>query len=206
MMDRDLFFFHHSDAPRTWTTDVDPDHQVFLWFADRYNELSFIGSKYVYFFLINPRRDHVALTARPYRGGFHGLYATHLMRHRDSDPPDPKSTRWSNEPPFISTYSIVTPKMGADFNSETEEYTVLFPEEHAGKRFKLFDQERRRIPFLEVPLLLEIFPLLLEAYPFAKPSVDKGVYSYPDWVDEHPDQAFEETDFEREKNSKFNNK
>jgi hypothetical protein len=205
-MNRELFFFHHSDIPRTWTTDVDPDHQVFLWFADRYNELSFIGSKYIYFFMINPSRDNVRLTARPYGGGFHGLFATHLMRHRDTDKPDPQAIRWSNEPPFVSTYSQVTPKMGAEFDSETEEYTVLFPQEHAGKRFKLFDRERRRIPFLEVPTLKDVFPLLEDAYPFAQPPKINDQFFYPDWVDEFPSRVFDIDGFEREKLQTFHRK
>jgi hypothetical protein len=199
-MSHDLFFFHHSDKPRTWTTDFEPTQQSFLWFADRFHELTGIGSKFVYFFLINPQRDGVAFTARPYGGGFHGLYLTHLMRHQQNDTPDTSRTRWNNEPPFISTYNQVIPQAGAEFNPETEEYTLLFPPEHAGKRFRLFDHERRRTPFLDVLALREIFPLLREAYPFIEPPILNDKYSCPDWCDEHPDQPFQEQEFERERN------
>lgn len=196
--EKNILLFHHSDRPRSWSDDFQTNQQCFCWFSDRFHELSYIGSQYIYFFLVNPRRDNIRLVSRPFWGGFHGLYSGYLHR-RETFENEPTFDRWNTEPPFISTYSKLIPNLGAKFNEKTEEYTILFPQEHAGKKFRLFDQYRHRQPFNTIPMLTEALPGLIDAYPYVNPPLHEGHYWFPDWRDENPELTFDPESIAREK-------
>lgn len=195
----EILLFHHSDKVRNWTDDYEPSQQAFFWFSDRFHELTAIGSEFIYFFLVNPKRDNVALSSRPYAGGFHGLFATYKQRREEfDDPPKHSNNRWHTEPAFVSSYSQLIPSLGARFDAATETYTILFPKKHAGKQFRLFDKERRRRTFIEVPELVASLPGIINAYPFVLPPIVNNQYFFPDWVDEHSERAFNATGLEHE--------
>mgnify|MGYP003342106496 FL=1 len=122
----EALLFHHSDVLLPSFDPRAAGRPFFAWFGDRFYELTAIGSPYVYFFLVNPRRDNVRFDSRPYHGGFHGLYATYLQRRTEFED-RPTYSRWRGEPPFTVTYDRMMPSLCLKYSSERRSYLVMAP-------------------------------------------------------------------------------
>jgi hypothetical protein len=86
-----------------------------------------------------------------------------------------KSYKEKNTPeaPILMSKDTLIPDLIADAgenpNNETKVWTVIFPEEHVGKKIYLRDKENNAIPFNQDSTLASIFPELNDSIPFQIP-------------------------------------
>lgn len=201
---KELLLIHHSDTLFDTLKPPTNNRPLFYWYTDRL--CSHEGTaKYLYIFLINPKRDSVQLRAR--RNGtddFNGLHKDFLHYKAFLDG-NHDATCWCiskdlkfAESGIAMSFSEMKPSavlMSRQYGSNKEEwlqtqYEIISPMKPFSKRvIKLVEEpyevpgEEEGIPFAEIPELVEVLPNLLNSYPIKKLSPDNsGKYHFKDWL------------------------
>ncbi|MFZ3009947.1 MAG: hypothetical protein WA030_02930 [Candidatus Microsaccharimonas sp.] len=198
-----LILLHNSD--RLFTAHKPPDDSTrpfFYWYSDRF--VSFQGTqKYLYIFVIDPKKDDVQLRSRTRTRDFDGLHKDFLHykawiegSHDEECWCTDKNLKYA-ESGIAMTFSEMKPTvtllnryygsnreewMATDF--EISEPAVPFTK----RKIKLFKEpyaemfETQPIKFNEIPEIVNIIPDINECLPFKTVAKGKdGKYDYEGW-------------------------
>jgi len=137
----------------------------------------------MYFFLIDPKKDNIALRSRTESQDFSDLHKAALEYKAFKEGKLPNAEY--REGGIAMSFSPMTPTLILEA-LEPDQYTkykVIFPR----KRFKrphisLFDENKQPIPFDQIPVLKQLLPDLSDSHPFLPLQVfEDGTYRYHEW-------------------------
>ena len=190
-----LFFFHTTDdyietfdpqySPMNKDTNP-PARPLFYWFSNVY--FKYLGDKYLYLFIINPKKQGVAVRNRAENerqfDGLWNQYQDFQLRKRD------KKIKY-NEPPIIMSFAklkpsltlkhlgngvftVMTPVKGFRFFWQSKNRTI---------KFKMLDENNQKIPFNKIEPLMQLLPELKNSLPFTEPKEENDKFVYEDWLE-----------------------
>lgn len=118
---------------------------------------------------------------------FNDLYSIFLDYKKDGVSKMQNGELKYAEPPILMSFDKVIPDLIAKYHEDTNEYEVVKPTAHLGRRFKLYDDTYKHIwaleiPFTEVPELVDLLPTLKESLPFQGAEYIDSKYIYDNWM------------------------
>ncbi len=188
-----ILLIHNSDVLYDTLKPADENRPLFYWYTDRF--ASHVGTmKYLYFCLINPKKDRVALRARGGNSGFDTLHKDFLYYKEYCE----GSTELNYaEPGIAMSFDEIKPtlilkaipRMFGNLTSQPFVYEVVSPHDgQSRERIKLFEKSPKTkaflpIKFTDIPLLVKAAPQITQCLPSIdiKPNV-QGNYRYRDWL------------------------
>ena len=190
-----ILLIHNSHTLYTSLKPPTNERPLFYWYTDRF--FHFEGTtKYLYFFVIDPKKDNIALRARNDNLDFDSLHKAFLyyMDFCDGKFPEYKYA----EPGIAMSFSELTPSLvllARSYGSGKEEwlqskYEILQPHKPFTKRvISLFEKPYAEInggmpiKFTEIPELVELIPDIHDLLPIKpiEPDVN-GIYHYGSWL------------------------
>ncbi len=186
-----ISFFHISPEYRVVFSSPSPKRPCFYWFSDRFH--SHYGYPqdgwYIYFFVVDPAKDKVSLRARAgAQNDFNDLY-TDFARYKENVLQQVSVDKMAyTEPPVVMSFDTIVPSLVAQYDKVTNEFVVVLPTEHKGKRFELFErcihlkEWPRPKAFVEIPTLMQVLPMLSSSLPLELPKTEGGEYMYDRWL------------------------
>lgn len=201
----EILFFHHSSELIDKFSANYRDRPLFLWYADRW--CHYQGSdKYLYFFLIDPKRDGIELRARSWPSGFDMMHknmlhykgwceGNHLEWCQCKEQGDTKYEEAGIATTFDAikpTVTLIARSYGSSLDEEKQiRYEIVTPYKPFTKRvINLFEGPyeepwmSKPLRFADIPELVELMPSLPDALPFKDIKRDEeGMYHYDEWLE-----------------------
>lgn len=188
-----ILLIHNSDMLFNTLQPPDTKRPNFYWYTDRF--VSHIGTfKYIYIFVINPKKDNVELRCRAEPFDFDALQRAylHFKDYHDGKYPNYKM---NIETGIAMSFSKLTPTVilratGNEEDGLKLDYEIIKPSRRFGKKtvVRLFKEpyseiyKDKPLRFSQIPELAELIPDIEEVLPFK--SIEpgsEGKYLYEDW-------------------------
>ena len=175
----DLLLYHVSDTLREVLEPPNDKRPLFYWYCDRlFSHYGLI--EYVYFCVINPRKQNIALRSRSNAQDFDGLHKD-FVYYRDFC--DGKTELTYAEPGIAMSFSRITPTItlrATDPENTDTQYEIMEPEQFSAKPFSVLGDQQRPIKFSQIP---ELANYLKDCIPVKEIRPDEdGRFLYEDWL------------------------
>ena len=188
-----LLLIHNSDMLFDTLQPPDDKRPNFYWYTDRF--VSHIGtSKYIYIFVVNPKRDNVELRCRREPFDFDALHKDWLYfrDYKDGKYPDKHYAEAGIAMSFSKLKPVVILRAtGNEKDGLKIDYEIVKPSKRFGKKtvIRLFKEPYNEIykdkplKFSHIPELAKLIPNLDDVLPFKEIEPNsQGKYIYEGWL------------------------
>lgn len=198
-----MLLMHNSDQLFNTLKPPTTERPLFYWYTDRF--VSFQGTqKYIYLFLIEPRKDGIEVRSRSSFLNFDMLHKNFLHYKGWCEGKHPewctcgKTNRVYEESGVVMTFNELRPDltlMARSYGSslpydQQTDFEIIQPHKPFTKRtIKLFDAPynninlARRIRFIDIPEIVDLLPDLADSLPYKDIEPDSdGIYHYDQWL------------------------
>lgn len=188
-----LLLIHNSDKLFDVLQPPDDKRPNFYWYTDRF--VSHIGTfKYIYIFVVNPKRDNVELRCRREPFDFDAMHKDWLYfrDYEDGKYPDKHYAEAGIAMSFSKLKPVVILRAtGNEKDGLKLDYEIIKPSKRFGKKtiVRLFKEpyneiyKDKPVSFSDIPELAKLIPEIEDTLPFKsiKPNADDK-YNYDDWL------------------------